>query len=163
MEYREGDFVMHWVYGLGQVVQLEERDLSGTKTMYYVIKIGDMTIWVPTDERSDSSLRRPTREEEFAELKEILAGPGEPLPDDRHLRKTMLLDWLKNGRAESLCQVISSLATYRQRHSLNDNDQVVLKRVQKALAGEWSFAYSISPEQANVDMHNLLRTTAVGV
>lgn len=34
MNFHEGDTVMHWTYGLGQIISLEERDLLGLKTLY---------------------------------------------------------------------------------------------------------------------------------
>ena len=48
MNFHEGDTVMHWTYGLGQIIRLEERDLSGLKTPYYAVQIRDMTVWVPS-------------------------------------------------------------------------------------------------------------------
>lgn len=33
MDFHEGDTVMHWTYGLGQIIRLEERNLSGVKTL----------------------------------------------------------------------------------------------------------------------------------
>ena len=33
MNFHEGDPVMHWTYGLGKVVRLEERALSGHNAM----------------------------------------------------------------------------------------------------------------------------------
>src|SRR3990172_7757810 len=126
MNYHEGDSVMHTTYGLGKVIQLEERTLYGPTILYYAVQIGDMTVWVPADEKLETRLRPPTRGKEFQRLRDILAGPGEPLPNDRHERKELLAGWLKDGRAESLCRVIRSLASYRQGRSLSDNDQNLL-------------------------------------
>jgi RNA polymerase-interacting CarD/CdnL/TRCF family regulator len=38
MEFHAGDTVMHWTYGLGQVVGQEERVFSGSKFVYYAIQ-----------------------------------------------------------------------------------------------------------------------------
>ncbi len=127
MNFHEGDTVMHWTYGLGKVVRLEERVLSGKKELYYAVQIGDMTVWVPADEKLENRLRPPTSKAGFKKLMDVLSSPGEPLPDDRHERKTLLTELLKNGRAESLCKVIRNLSTYRHVRSLNDNDQALLK------------------------------------
>jgi len=157
MNFHEGDPVMHWTYGLGKVIRLEERDLSGAKALYYAVEIGDMTVWVPADDMLENRLRSPTLKAKFKRLLAILSSPGEPLPDDRYERKILLLEWLKNGRAESLCRVIRSLSVYREQvRPLNDNDQALLKRSQKALIGEWGFALSVTPAQAEFELHRLL-------
>ena len=101
MNFREGDSVMHCTYGLGKIVQLEERTLFGHTVMYYAVRIDDMTVWVPADEKLDSRLRTPTIEREFKRLFEILLGPGESLPDDRQARKELLRARLRDGRASA--------------------------------------------------------------
>lgn len=156
MSFHEGDSVMHWTFGLGKVVRLEERNMSGSEVLYYAIQISDMTIWVPEDEMLGSRLRLPTSVGEFKKLQKILTGPGEPLPDDRHQRKIALMETLKDGSAESLCRVIRSLVTYRKVRSLNENDQTLLKRLEKVLIGEWSTSLSVTPLQAETELHHLL-------
>jgi RNA polymerase-interacting CarD/CdnL/TRCF family regulator len=156
MDFRVGDPVMHWTYGFGQVIQLEERAVSGQKTLYYAVQVRDMTVWVPADDKLESRLRPPTTGTRFKRLLSILSSPGEPLPEDRQERKLRILELLKDGRAESLCRVIRDLSAFRQVKSLNDNDQAVLRRVQTALLGEWGFALSLTPAQAELELQRLL-------
>ncbi len=156
MDFHAGDPVMHWTYGFGQVVRLEERDLSGSNILYYAVQIKDMTVWVPADSKLESRLRPPTPQAGFKKLVGILSAPGKPLPEDRQERRTQLLDKLKDGRAESLCQIIRDLSASQKIKSLNDNDQMLLKQVKNALLGEWGFALSITPAQAELELHRLL-------
>jgi RNA polymerase-interacting CarD/CdnL/TRCF family regulator len=160
MDFHIGDPVMHWTYGFGQVIQLEERAVSGQKTLYYAVQVRDMTVWVPADDKLASRLRPPTTSTRFKRLLAILSGPGQALPEDRQERKLRILELLKDGSAESLCRVIRDLSTFRQKKSLNDNDQAVLRRVQTSLLGEWGFALSLSPAQAELELQRLLTKTA---
>ena len=156
MNIHEGDSVMHWTHGLGTVGRLEERALSGQVIMYYAIQIGDMTVWVPADDMLETRLRFPTRKADFKKMLGVLSSPGEPLPVDRRERKTLLMEWLKDGRSESLFRVIRSLATYRQDHNLNMDEQALMKRSQHALVGEWSLAMSVTVLQAEFELYRLL-------
>src|SRR5688500_7138793 len=128
MNIHEGDAVMHLTHEVGYVAKLEESTLSGESLQYYAIQLVDMTIWVPADDVLDTRLRLPTHTAEFKRLMGILSHPGEPLPVDRRERKTLLLEWLRDGRTESLFRVIRSLATYRQEHNLNMDEQALMKR-----------------------------------
>ena len=163
MKIHEGDSVMHWTHGLGKVVRLEERALSGQAIMYYAIQIGDMTVWVPADDMLETRLRLPTRAADFKKMLGILSTPGDPLPIDRRERKTLLMEWLKDGLTVSLFRVIRSLATYRLDHSLNLDEQAILKRSQHALIGEWSCALSIPAAQAEIELYRLLTPELVAV
>ena len=162
MNFRAGDAVMHWTYGLGKIVKLEERKLFGQDGMYYAVQIGDLMIWVPADDKLGVRLRPPTPRTRFKKLLSLLSHKGEPLPQDRHERKTLLMELLRDGRAESLCRVICSLMTFRQTHSLNDNDQAILKRAQTSLLGEWGYTLSIPTQQAEVQMQRMLASVYAG-
>ena len=107
---------MHWTYGLGTVARLENRELLGKKTLYYSVQVGDMTVWVPNDDQLSTRLRRPSTKGQLPRLKTLLAKPGATLPQDRHERKTLLLEMLKDGRPESLCKVIRSLVVFARNH-----------------------------------------------
>ena len=162
MNIHEGDTVMHWTHGLGKVVRLEERTLSGEVVLYYEVQIGDMMVWVPADDMLETRLRPPTHAAEFKSLMSILSEPGEPLPENRRERKMLLLEGLKDGRTESRLRVIRSLVTYRQDHSLNLDEQEILKRSKSALLAEWSCALSVTAAQAETELHRLLAVHTLG-
>ncbi len=156
MKFKKGQAVMHWTYGLGKIVRLEHRSLLGQKTLYYAVAVGDMTVWVPADDQLESRLRKPSSKAQLRKLRLLLSRPGIQLPQDRHERKTLLLEQLKDGRAESLCRVIRSLITFGKAHGLNDSDEALLKRAQNALLGEWGYALSVTPQQAEQQLHRLV-------
>jgi|SRR5271157_1953102 len=156
MNFREGDPVIHWTYGFGKIVRLEERTFSGEKKLYYVVQIRDLTVWVPADEKVITRLRPPTPEREFSKLFAILTEPGESLSDDRLERKTKLVEELKDGKAEAVCRVIRDLSFYQLRKPLNDNDKLVLKQASDSLLGEWEFSLSIPLAQAKIELSRLL-------
>ena len=160
--FRRGDTVMHWTYGLGKVVRLENRQLLGQKTLYYAVQVGDMTVWVPADDHLDTRLRKPSSKAQLRKLRLLLSRPGVTLPIDRHERKTLLLELLKDGRAESLCKVIRSLVGFSKTHPLNDNDQALLKRAQTALLAEWGYALSVPPDQIELQLKRLLGAAPAG-
>ncbi len=163
MNFHDGDTVMHWTYGLGQIVRLEERDLYGSKSLYYAVQVKDMMVWVPADDQLESRLRFPTPKNRFKRLLALLTGPSEKLPEDRLERKSILLKLLTDGRPESLCQIIRDLSAYQKQKvgPLNNNDHSILKQSRSTLLGEWGFVLSISPAQAEFELHRLL-TPAIG-
>ena len=163
MNFHEGDTVMHWTHGLGQIIRLEERILSGVKTLYYAVKIRDMTVWVPSDGELQHRLRALTSKSGFKALIAILSKPGEPLPDDRQERRTLLLGLLRDGRTESLCHIIRGLHAYQKIRSLNVSDQSILKQARVSLLGEWGFVLSMTPAQAEHDLHHWLMAEPLDV
>jgi RNA polymerase-interacting CarD/CdnL/TRCF family regulator len=163
MNFHEGDTVMHWTYGLGQIIRLEERDLAGSKALYYAVQIRDMTVWVPSDAELKHRLRPPTSKSAFKALIAILSHPGEPLPEDRQERRTLLLGMLRDGRTQSLCHIIRGLHGFQKVKALNESDQNILKQARTSLLAEWEFVLSITPAQAEHELHHWLALEPIGV
>ena len=156
MKFHEGDTVMHWTYGLGQILGMEERDLFGSKNLYYAVRVHDLTIWVPSDAELQHRLRAPITKAGFQELLTILSHPGEPLPDDRHERRARLLEYLGESSTQSLCRIISGLHAYQKVRPLNESDKSILKQSRSALLGEWEYVLSITPAQAEHELSHVL-------
>jgi len=156
MDFQVGDKVVHWVYGPGEIINLEEKVLSGHTSLYYVVQVNDLTLWVPSDENGRRSIRFPTPASEFEDLFILLRSPGEPLSKDRLERKLDLSQRMKDGSLESICRVIRDLNYFRQTQKLSDSDTATLDRAQKFLLSEWRISLSIPVAQAEKELKRLL-------
>ncbi|MGW8249569.1 MAG: CarD family transcriptional regulator [Anaerolineales bacterium] len=161
LPFQVGDQVIHWVYGLGEIIQLDEKVLSGNPAIYYVVQIRDLTIWVPRDEAGVHCLRFPTPAKDFQKLFHLLSSPGESLATDRYLRRTQLMELLKDGTLESICRVIRDLVWYKRSNKINESDNSILARARNFLLTEWSAALSVPIQQAERELGNLLQTNVV--
>ena len=151
MNFHQGDRVMHWMYGIGQIVNLEKRVLSGSKLLYYEVHVQDLNVWVPADSKVTSRLRSPIPKLRFKRILTILSEPGDPLPEDRWQCKTHLQERMKDCSVESLCQVIRDLFAHRKVQPL------------ETLLGEWQFVLSVTRAQAILELHRLLRSRPMKV
>ena len=157
MTFQVGDQVVHWSFGLGAIIQLDEKELSGRTGRYYVVQIRDLTLWVPINETGEHCLRLLTPARDFQRLFEILASPGEPLSPNRFERKTQLTERMKDGTLESICQVVRDLSSYMQTKRMNENDTSTWKRARSFLLDEWSAALSVPVRRAERELMELLR------
>ena len=156
MDFQIGDKVVHWSYGPGEVIQVDEKNLGGRTAIYYVVQVRDLTLWVPVDQGEKHSLRLPTSADQFEALFGILRGLGEVLAEDRYERKSQLTERLRDGKLESVCRVIRDLCFYNSKKKLNDNDAMILERARKFLLDEWKIAFRISSVDAQRELDRLL-------
>jgi RNA polymerase-interacting CarD/CdnL/TRCF family regulator len=161
MAFQVGDQVIHWVYGLGEIIGLDEKVLSGHSDKYYVVQIRDLTLWVPLNEKGEHCLRFPTPARDFENLFRLLSSPGESLSDDRYMRKTQLSDRLNDRTLESICRVIRDLVSFKRTHRINENDKSILNRARNFLLDEWCVAFSVPIQQAEGDLRKLLQTNVI--
>lgn len=160
MKFQVGDTVMHWNYGLGQITGLEERLVMGKTQLYYVLRIKDLSLWVPADKLAGERMRPPTSARSFKKLLAVLGGSAEVLPDDRRERKAQLHTKMSEGTAESICHVLRDLTNREQNRPLNDDDRATLERARGILVDEWGYALKVPSAQAEQDLHKILRPTA---
>ena len=157
MNYQPGDKVIHTKYGLGEVMQMDEKNIQGHSTNCYVVQTQDLTIWVPVEDVSDARLRLPCSEGEFKALFSILQAQGEPLSEDRYERKMQLLARMEDGNLASICGVIRDLSFYRKTRKLNDNDKFTLEQARDSLIEEWTYVFTISQPHARQELDLLLQ------
>lgn len=165
MAFQIGDKVVHWAYGLGEVIQLDEKQLAGKSALYYVVKVKDLTLWVPIEEANTRKLRLPTAKTEFEGLFNILRGEGEVLSEDRMERKGQLTERLREGSLESICQLIRDLSAFGYKKKLNESDSQILARACKMLFDEWNLSLAIPVPVAERELDQLLeegRNQAIG-
>ena len=156
MGFQIGDKVIHWTYGLGEIVNIEEKTIQGQAKNCYVFRTPDLTIWIPIDNLDHCSLRRPTPPDEFSRLFAILTGPGEKLLDDRLMRKNQLMDQIKDGQLSSICRVVRDLTHLKRTSKLNDQERSILERTVKSLLTEWAYSLGIPFSQAQQSMTSML-------
>ena len=156
MSFHVGDKVIHWTYGLGEIVHIEEKPILGHATNCYVFRTPDLMIWIPINDLQQRSLRLPTPPEEFVKLYDILTSPGEKLLEDRALRKDQLLAQLKDGQLASICRVVRDLTHFKRNYKLNDQEKSILERAMNSLLTEWTYSLGMPLSQAHQAMTNLL-------
>lgn len=156
MNFQIGDWVMHCIQGLGQIIAIEERTLNDHPILCYMIQVADLIIWVPIDENIQNRLRRPTNATRFKQLLGILSEPAVSLPTDTRQRNLQLHEMLKDGETGSRFQVIRDLAAYRHGRAWSTQDRELMKTIQRILIGEWSFSLSIPAHEAELELHRSL-------
>lgn len=157
MDFQIGEKVIHWTYGLGEIVRIEEKTIRGQLESCYVFCTSDLTIWIPiTNDMDQCSLRRPTTPEEFTRLFDILASPSEELVGDRVLRKNQLMAQIKDGQLASICRVVRDLTHFKRISKLNDQERSILERTVNSLLTEWTYSLEIPLSQAQQAMSAML-------
>jgi len=158
MSFHIGDQVIHCTFGLGEITQIEEKTINARPTRCYVVHISDMTVWVPMDDLEQNSLRAPTPPEEFVKTLPILTSPNEVLQEDRLLRKTQLMDQLKDGQLASICRVVRDLTHYQRNSKLNDQERSILDRAVRSLLTEWTVSLGLPFNKAHEAMESMLQS-----
>jgi CarD family transcriptional regulator len=157
LKYKIGDIIVHWTYGFGTVVGVDQKDMAGASQQYYVVEVKLFRFWVPVEEADEGSIRYPTEKIQFKLLFDILRTHGKSLPDYQYQRKIALRDRMQKRSLGDLCHVIRDLTDRSQKHALNQNDFAVLFRAEEHLLDEWVYALGTDRPNAMLELEVLLQ------
>lgn len=160
MQFKIGDPVVHPVYGIGHIVEIEEKRFSeqGTR-LYYKITLPKRTLWMPVEAHEVSGLRLVTTKSELNQYRYLLKSPPVPLHTNHQRRQLELINRLKQGSFQVVCEVVRDLTAWSWRKPLGRMDTVTLQKTRQNLYQEWAAAASVSTLEAIKEIDSLLLTT----
>jgi CarD family transcriptional regulator len=156
VDFHVGDKVIHASHGLAEIVNLENKEVAGALTRFYVVRTKDLTIWIPVNHTENGSLRKPASRSEFENLFPILRSRYDPFSQNRMERKSQIQMRIREGNSGSLCRLIRDLSYYNRIKKLNDTEGIILDRAVSWLVDEWQYALSIPMAQAKKELNLLL-------
>ena len=157
MTFKVGDWVVHPQHGVGQVVNLEDREFElGVIQRYYELSMsGGSTLWVPVD-LPRSGLRKPAEHSDIVRCREILASRPAPLLGEVRSRQAELTTRLKQGTILTFCEVVRDLYAHGEHRSLYGTIAGFFRQTQNVLCQEWATVEGVTLPQALEEVNSLL-------
>ena len=145
-----GDYAVCPGHGVGQLVDIEERELGTFKKQFYIIKIlaNGMTVMVPTD--SENGIRNLVTEEEVEEVYQLLNDHDVKVDNstwNRRYRDYCLK--IKTGSVVEIAEVLRQLFLLKQKKSLSFGEKKMLEQCRELLAQEFSISNKIDKNSIN--------------
>lgn len=156
MKYQVHDRVVHWTYGPGEIVGIEEKTIADETQQYYVLAVDRLTIWVPASEKGESSLRTPVSAQDFSELLNLFKEEAGALPIEQYPRQNELNQRMKHHTLDAVVCLVRDLDCYGRNHKLTRSDQEIMNRARALLLDEWQLSLSQSREHAENQLLHLL-------
>ncbi|KMJ56661.1 transcription factor YdeB [Bacillus sp. LL01] len=144
-----GDNIVYPMHGVGIIKDIEEKEISGEKQQYYVIRmlISNMQVMIPTGKILSSSVRPVT---DIIALKHIIDifQHGE---SDRLLpwkqRFKVNTDKIKTGKIQEGAEVVRDLMRMKKEKALNSSEKRMLNNANEFLISELRLIKGITENQ----------------
>ena len=161
MQFKVDDHVVHPIYGVGHIIQIEEKEFSEQEIRrYYEVVLSRSTIWIPVGAEETVGLRMVTAESDLGQYRELLKSTPVPLDNvkaqQRHLE---LAKRLKNGSFQVMCEVVRDLTASSRQKALGSTDRTTLQKTRDKLYQEWATAAGISIMDVMNEINALLMIT----
>jgi len=157
LQYKIGDRVMHASHGSGQIVAIENKQLSGRELRpYYGVSINKSIIWVPAESEGISNLRPLVSSNDLTHYRDLLKSRPAPLNENWRQRERERFNTLRDGSFEIKCEVIRDLTAYGWPKPLRESEARELRKIQDAVSEEWASAEGVLPSVAYREITALL-------
>jgi len=160
MQFKVGDPVVHPAYGIGRIVEIEEKRFSekGAR-LYYKVTLPKRTIWIPVEVHGAGGLRLVTAKNELDHYRNLLKSRPVPLHKNHHRRHLELVSRLKQGSFQVVCEVVRDLTAWGWQKPLGQTDSATLQKTRHSLYQEWATAAGVSTTEAIKEIDSLLVAT----
>jgi RNA polymerase-interacting CarD/CdnL/TRCF family regulator len=157
MQFKVGDSVVHPIYGVGHIVKIEARRFSEKEArLYYEITMPNRSLWIPVDACEVVGLRLVTAKSDLDQYRNLLKDRPVPLNQNHHRRHLELVNRLRQGSFQVLCEVVRDLTAASWRRPLGRSDTATLKKTRESLCQEWATAAGVSITEAIKEIESLL-------
>ncbi|WP_035179629.1 CarD family transcriptional regulator [Alkalihalobacterium bogoriense] len=147
--FQIGDNIVYPMHGAGIIKGIEEKEISGEKQLYYVIKmlIGNMQVMIPTGKVLSSCIRPVT---DIMALKHIIHifehGESESLLPWKQ-RFKVNTDKIKTGSLQDCAEVVRDLTRMKNEKALNTSEKKMLDNAHGFLISELELIKGITDNQ----------------
>jgi CarD family transcriptional regulator len=158
-----GDKAVYPVHGVAEVVALEQRDIGGSQTPVYILKILDtgMKIMVPTINAGSVGLRDLITAKEVKEVYSILKSrdvPRDTQTWNRRYREYM--EKIKTGSVFEIAEVLRDLSVLRTTKDLSFGERKMLETARGLIIKELALAKKVQDDKIAAEIDAIFTSAA---
>lgn len=145
--FKVGEYAVCPGHGVGQICDIEERDMGAQKKAFYVLKVSSngMTVMVPTD--SEAGIRSLANEEIIEQVFNLLADHNVKVDNstwNRRYREYMLK--IKTGSLVEIADVLRALLLLKSKKNLSFGEKKMVDSCRDLLAQEIALSKGIAKQ-----------------
>lgn len=162
-QFAVGDKAVYPVHGVAEVVALESREIGGSKTSVYILKIIDtgMKIMVPMINAGTVGLRDLITSKQVKEVYEILKSrdiPRDTQTWNRRYREYM--EKIKTGSVFEIAEVMRDLSVLRVTKDLSFGERKMLETARGLLTKELALAKGVGEDKIGAEIDAIFAQAA---
>jgi CarD family transcriptional regulator len=149
MMFNIGDKVVYPMHGAGIIESIEEKEISGEKIRYYIIKLpmGDMKAMVPLNKVSEIGLRQVVDEDEILKVFEVLKSDTTKMSNNWNHRYRENMEKIKSGSIFEIAEVVRNLSVRDRQKGLSTGEKKMYENARRILLSELVLAKDMAENQ----------------
>lgn len=161
--FKIGDKAVYPAHGVGEVIAIESKEISGHTQTFYVLKIleNDMKVMIPTSNVNSVGLREIIRPHEVEQVYDILKKKEKCVDSttwNRRYREYM--EKIKTGSVFEVAKVLRDLYLLKNDKDLSFGERKMLDTARSLLVKEISIARDMGEDEVEAEFKTLFKKKA---
>lgn len=137
LRFQIGDWVVHYSYGVGKVVDIIEKGLEGQQETFFEVSTSEIRYWIPID-KADSAHIEPIRSErDFDHAIQIIAKPPQQMTETQNRNKRVIYERWLDGSLLARAALIRDLHGRNKIRELSYDEKVTYEKAENFFISEW--------------------------
>ena len=158
--FNVGDFIVYPMHGAGKISAIEEKDISGEKQSYYVLKMpGEVKVMVPTAKAEGIGVRDIIDKETAGKVFKVLETDSTQMDMNWNKRYRDNMEKMKSGDAYEIADVVRNLSFKQKEKGLSTGEKKMLLNAKQILVSELTLAENSNKEQMEELVNNTINNS----
>lgn len=159
--FSKNDWIVHSIYGVGQVRGVESKSIAGTEQDYYKVKGLECTFWIPVDNSEESSVRPMVTPAQLKKALMTLSNEPNEMASKHTKRWRAIKEAMAEGTLISTCRIIRDLWARNKQKKLSASEQEMFRRLKDALFREWMVCAGLKSNEVRGHFKRILQGESV--
>ncbi len=159
--FKIGELAVYPAHGVGTILGIESRDVSGENKHFYILKILDSeaTIMVPVDTAATVGLRKIVKKSMVIKVYDILKEKKEITLDNQtwNRRYREYTEKIKSGCVLEVASVLRDLYMLKHDKELSFGERRMLDTAKNLLIKELSIAKNLKEEKVEEEIYRIMQ------
>jgi RNA polymerase-interacting CarD/CdnL/TRCF family regulator len=155
--YKVGDWIVHLIYGVGQIKKIEKKPIGETMKKCYRVRTDDGVFWLPTDNADNERVRPIAGPKRIQRALKALRSAPKKMAANFQSRRKRIKRVSLDGDLNTDLKLVRDLNARQFKKGLNDTEQDAFNTIVKRFLQEWSLSKDIEVEEAHEMLERFLR------
>ncbi len=137
LKFKVGDWIVHAYYGVGEVVDILEKDLDGHREIFYRVSAKEIEYWLP-NAKVDAEHIHPIRtKKEFDQALEIISKAPVQITEPPNRSKRLIYERWLDGSLPARAALIRDLHGRNNVKQLSYEEKKTYQKAESFFLSEW--------------------------
>jgi CarD family transcriptional regulator len=137
LRFKVGDWIVHDNYGVGEVVDIMDKDLDGERETYFKVSAAEIEYWLPSDKADADHIKTIRSQKEFDQALEIISEPPGLMSEPSHRNKRVITERWLDGSLAARAALIRDLNGRNHVKELSYDEKRTFEKAENFFINEW--------------------------